>query len=163
MSLHTSMNSPNVSLKSLLQTHRSIRTLLVDDSDIMRDYLTILIGHECGLELVGTATNGRQTLRSVAALRPDLVLMDVDMPCLDGLQATRSIKESGRQSGYTPVIVILTANDTLECRSQAGEAGADGFVAKSEDLRSQLKSTLARLFAGNRESSPADLIEARSL
>jgi len=115
---------------------------------------------ESGFELVGTATNGHQALRYVADLKPDLVLMDFEMPCMDGLEATRSIKQSGRQSGYAPVIVIVTSEDTLACRSRAEEAGANGFVPKSENLRAQLKSTLDSLFSGNGESLPADLVEA---
>ncbi len=74
-----------------LQSHRRVRTLLADDSQFMRVLLTRLI-EESDFELVGTAADGRQAVRSVAALKPDLVLMDVDMPCLDGLEATRSIK-----------------------------------------------------------------------
>ncbi len=115
---------------------------------------------EKGLELVGTAADGRQALRSVATLKPDLVLMDVNMPRLDGLEATRSIKESGERSGYAPVIVIVTSEDTLECRSQAKDAGANGFVSKSDDLRGQLTSMLDNLFSGNRESLPAHPVEA---
>jgi CheY-like chemotaxis protein len=84
----------------------------------------------------------------VAALKPDLVLMDVNMPCLNGIEATRFIKESGKQSGYAPVIVIVTSEDTMECRSQAEEAGASGFVSKSKDLRGDLKCTLDYLFPG---------------
>jgi CheY-like chemotaxis protein len=153
------MNPPNLNSKPRLQSHRSVRTLLVDDSQFMRAYLTMLI-EESGFELVGTAADGHQALRSVAALKPDLVLMDVDMPCLDGIEATRSIKEAGKQSGYAPVIVIVTSEDTLECRSQAEDAGANGFVSKSEDLRGQLKSTLNNLFSRDRESLTNDLVEA---
>jgi CheY-like chemotaxis protein len=153
------MNLPNLTSMPGLQSHRRVRTLLVDDSQFMRALLSILI-EESGFDLVGTAADGRQALRSVAALKPDLVLMDVDMPCLDGLEATRSIKESGKQSGYAPVIVMVTSEDTSECRSRAQDAGADGFVSKSEDLRSQLKSTLDHMFSGNQESLLADLDEA---
>lgn len=131
----------------------------MDDSQFMRAFLTMLI-EEKGLELVGTAADGRQALRSVATLKPDLVLMDVNMPRLDGLEATRSIKESGERSGYAPVIVIVTSEDTLECRSQAKDAGANGFVSKSDDLRGQLTSMLDNLFSGNRESLPAHPVEA---
>jgi CheY-like chemotaxis protein len=142
-----------------LQPHRHIRTLLVDDSPLMREFLTILVGRENGFEIVATAADGLQALRSVAALRPELILMDVDMPCLDGLAATRTIRQSAAQIGYAPVIVMVTANDTLTCRSLAEEAGANGFVPKSENLGAQLRSTLANLFSGNVESLPANLVE----
>jgi CheY-like chemotaxis protein len=84
--------------------------------------------------------------------------MDVNMPCLNGIEATRFIKESGKQSGYAPVIV--TSEDTLACRSQAEDAGANGFVAKSGDLRVQLKSTLENLFSQSREMRTAGPVEA---
>jgi CheY-like chemotaxis protein len=155
---YRSMKPPNSFAQTGLQNHRRVRTLLVDDSEFMRALLTMLI-EESGFELVGTAADGRQALRSVAALRPDLVLMDVNMPGMDGLEATRSIKESGKRSGYAPVIVLVTSEDTLECRSQAEDAGANGFVSKSEDLRGQLKSTLDNLFSGDCESMSACLVE----
>ncbi len=126
---------------------------------MMREFLTILIRREGGFELVGTAANGCQALRSVAALQPDLVLMDVDMPCMNGLEATRIIKRAGEQSGYAPMIVMVTAEDTKECRSQAEDAGANGFVAKSKNLRVHLRSTLDYLFSGNGEALPEGLVE----
>jgi CheY-like chemotaxis protein len=153
------MNSPNLISETGLQTHRSVRTLLVDDSQLMREFLTLLIGREGGFELVGTAADGRQALRSVAALRPELIVMDVQMPCLDGLEATRIIKQFGAQIGYAPMIVIVTSEDTLECRSRAEGAGANGFVPKSEHLGVQLISTLENLFSGNCEALPVNLIE----
>jgi DNA-binding NarL/FixJ family response regulator len=153
----SSMNPPNLTSISRL---RSIRTLVVDDSKFMRDLLGIVISQQRGFELVGTAADGRQAFRAAAALRPDVILMDFDMPFLDGLQATRLIKTYGRQIGCAPVIVLVTSEDTLECRSQAKDAGADGFVSKSEDLRSQLTSTLDRLFSESRESLSPEVVEA---
>jgi CheY-like chemotaxis protein len=153
------MKPPNPFAQKGLQSHHRVRTLLVDDSEFMRALLTMLI-EECGVELVGTAADGRQAFRAAAALRPDVILMDFDMPFLDGLQATRLIKTYGRQIGCAPVIVLVTSEDTLECRSQAKDAGADGFVSKSEDLRGQLKSTLDRLFPENRESLSTEVVEA---
>ena len=112
----------------------------------MCDYLRLLVSLEGGFELVGIATNGREGVQLASILRPNLILMDVRMPCLDGIEATRIIKRSGSQSGHQPVIIIVTSEDTPECRFQAKEAGADGFVAKSENLRIQLKSALHLLF-----------------
>ena len=154
------MKPPSPFAQKGLQSHHRVRTLLVDDSEFMRALLTMLI-EESGFELVGTAADGRQALRSVAAIRPDLVLMDVNMPGMDGLEATRFIKESGKRSGHAPVIVLVTSEDTLECRSQAEDAGANGFVSKSVDLRGQLKSTLDNLFPGDCETMPTGLVEGR--
>jgi DNA-binding NarL/FixJ family response regulator len=153
------MNPPKLTSKPGLQSHRRIRTLLVDDSQLMREFLTRLIGRESDFELVGTAADGREALRSTAALRPELILMDVQMPYLDGLEATRIIKQFGVQVGYAPMIVIVTSDDTLECRSRAEDAGANGFVLKSEHLGAQLSSTLENLFSGNCESLPVNPIE----
>jgi DNA-binding NarL/FixJ family response regulator len=131
----------------------------VDDSQLMREYLAVLVGRESGFELVGTAEDGRQALHVAAGLRPELILMDVRMPNLDGLEATRIIKQFGAQVGYAPMIVIVTSENTLECLSQAEDAGADGFVAKSENLGVQLKSTLEKMFFANGGSLPSNLIE----
>jgi len=151
------MNTQILTFKRNIQSYRHVRTLLVDDSECMREYLTMLIGLESGFELVGTASDGSQALRCVAALKPDLVLMDVNMPRLNGLQATRSIKESGKQSGYAPIIVIVSSEDTLACRFQAEEAGANGFVSKSTNLQEELKSTLNNLFPEYDGLLPAEI------
>jgi CheY-like chemotaxis protein len=141
------MNPANAALPPIFQQGPCIRTLLVDDSESMRDYLRMLVALEGGFELVGTAPDGREGVQLASALKPQLILMDVRMPCLDGLEATRIIKQSGSQAGPQPVIIIVTSEDTVECRSEAKEAGADGFVAKSENLRIQLKSALHGLFS----------------
>jgi len=151
------MNSKNMHGMQELQSTRRIRTLLVDDSDLMREFLTILLSRQGGFELVGTAADGRQALRCAASLRPALILMDVQMPNLDGLQATRIIKEFGARVDYEPVIVIVTAEDTLECRSQAEAAGADGFVPKTLRWEIQLKTTLGQIFSGNCLARPVNL------
>jgi CheY-like chemotaxis protein len=153
------MNPANVISIADLQRHLPVRALLVDDSPFMRAFLAIFL-EDAGIEVVGTAADGCQALQSVAALKPDLVLMDVDMPRMNGIEATRSIKEAGQHSGDAPVIVIVTSEDTLECRSQAEDAGADGFVSKSDDLRGQLNATLDNLFSWKREALAAALIHA---
>jgi CheY-like chemotaxis protein len=153
------MNQPNLIAQPCLQTPARVRTLLVDDSQSMREFLTTLLGFEGGFELVGTATDGRQALRCAAALRPDLILMDVQMPILDGLEATRMIKQFGAQVGYNPVIVMVTADDTSDCRFLATAAGADGFVAKTTHLGTRLRSTLDRLFPSHHRSSRFDPLE----
>jgi DNA-binding NarL/FixJ family response regulator len=146
------MNSINSDSNSGDQRHRRVRTLLVDDSEYMRTCLARIVGLERRFEIVGTAADGAEAIRSVGACKPDLVLMDVNMPCLNGLDATRSIKRSGKQSGYAPVIVIVTSESAQSCQSEAREAGADGFVQKSDRLLGDLRSTLDRLFSESGES-----------
>jgi len=126
----------------------------------MREYLSTIVESERGFELVGTAVDGREALRIAAAVRPDLILMDIQMPNMNGLEATRIIKHFGAQVGYAPVIVIVTSENASECLSRAEDAGADGFVAKSVNLRVQLKSALTQMFFGNGESPAFRLMEA---
>ena len=153
------MTLKNLSGQPPVQTPARVRTLLVDDSKLMQEFLTMLLTRENRFELVGAATDGRQALRSAAALRPDLILMDVQMPILDGLEATRMIKQFGAQVGYHPVIVMVTADDTSECRFLATAAGANGFVAKTTHLEARLRSTLDSLFPPHHESSPLNPLE----
>jgi DNA-binding NarL/FixJ family response regulator len=138
---------------------RRIRTLLVDDSEFMRAHLARLMEKESDFEVVGAAIDGRHALQLVAALRPDLILMDVRMPCLDGLEATRVIRQAGAQFAYAPKIVILTSENPLTCRREAEKAGADAFVPKSEKMSTELRLTLRSLFFGNRNPAPASLVE----
>ena len=92
---------------------------------------------------MGTAANGRQALRRVTALEPDLVFMDVRLPGMSGLKATRRIK--ARNDGSV-AIIIMTADDHPGCRAAAKAAGADGFVGKTASMFTALQSTIRRLF-----------------
>jgi DNA-binding NarL/FixJ family response regulator len=120
-----------------------IRTLIVDDSPLMLKILVQILGQVDGFELVGTASDGRQALRSVLTLAPDLVLMDFHLPHLNGIQAAEYIKGFERP----PVVIIITADDNSASRSMARRAGADAFVVKRGNLRVQLVATLQKLFA----------------
>lgn len=103
-----------------------IRVLIVDDHAILRDGIRSLLARQEGIKVVGEASNGREALARVGELRPDIVLMDVAMPVMDGLEATRRIKES-----YPEVsILILTQHDSQEYVSPLLQAGASGYVLK---------------------------------
>jgi CheY-like chemotaxis protein len=128
--------------------HR-IQTLVVDDSSLLRDFLVILLNQESGFEVVGTAADGLEAIQCLSSLHPELIVMDVNMPQLDGIAATRLIK----QSPHPPVIVLVTADFTAACRAEAEDAGADGFVSKSEHLPTELKSVLNDLFSPMRIAS----------
>jgi len=116
------------------------RVLIVDDSSEFRDVIRAWISARPGVELAATATNGQEAIDAVGSARPDLVLMDVMMPVMDGFEATRRIKA---RPG-APLVAILTLHDTDTIRHVAAEAGADGFVAKSE-LNQELPRLLERL------------------
>src|SRR5271165_6266372 len=83
-----------------------IRTLVVDDSPFMLKFLAQTLEAVAGFDLVGTATNARQALRYVSMLSPDLVLLDLQMPGLNGIQATRYIKDRE----HPPVVIIVSSD-----------------------------------------------------
>ncbi len=107
------------------------RLLIADDHDLVREGLRTMLAKESGLEVVGEAEDGRQAVQMCLALRPDLVLMDVRMPGMDGLAATRTIKsESPRVS-----ILMVTTHAETEYLLEAVEAGAAGYVLKDATKR----------------------------
>jgi len=103
-----------------------IRVLLVDDQPLVRAGLRTLLDEEADIEVAGDATNGEEAVAAVTALAPDVVLMDIRMPVLDGLEATRRITAHGCAAR----IVILTTFDLDEYVFQALRAGASGFLLK---------------------------------
>src|SRR6266478_6496587 len=121
---------------------RAVRTLIADDSPVMLKILAQILAIEGNFTLVGTATDGSQAVRQVLTMEPELVLMDYRMPHLNGLEATRRIK----QSENPPLIIIVTSDDTPSGEALAKAAGADGFVKKSGNLRDQLRSIFQKLF-----------------
>ncbi len=105
-----------------------MRILLVDDSPFFLSVITSLLDAERGVEIVGQARSGHEALEQVASQRPDLVLMDLTMPGMDGLEATRRLKAQPD----APLVVILTLHNNLYYRRAATEAGADGYIPKRE-------------------------------
>ena len=105
----------------------SARILVADDQDLVRAGLRMLIDAEHDLEVVGEAVDGEQALHAVRRLRPDLVLMDIRMPRLDGLEATRRLLRDGARA---PRVLILTTFDRNEYVYDALRAGASGFMLK---------------------------------
>jgi RNA polymerase sigma factor (sigma-70 family) len=104
----------------------SIRILLVDDQSLFREGLRTLLSVQTGFDIVGEAANGEEALRLAATLRPDVVLMDVRMPVLDGVAATRKLR------GILPTcrIIMLTTFDDDEYVFEALRAGAIGYLLK---------------------------------
>jgi len=122
-----------------------VKTLVVDDSPFMLKILAQILEEAGNFDLVGTATDGCQALRYVTMLSPELVLMDVHMPRLNGIQATRCIK----QREHPPVVIITTSDDSSVAKTTADDAGADGFVSKKNNLRHRMLGTLQELFGSN--------------
>ncbi len=104
-----------------------VRVLLADDHAIVRSGLRALLAAEADLQVVGEAATGREAVAKAEALRPDVVVMDISMPDMDGLEATRAIRERGLPSQ----VVVLTVHADDEYLFQALDAGACGYVVKS--------------------------------
>ena len=95
-----------------------------------------------GFEVVGCAGTGVEAVEEVGRLRPDLVVMDIQMPEMDGLEATRRIK-AGKSA---PLVILLTLGDSAGARAEAKEAGADDFVSKAPNVYSALEAAIRRAF-----------------
>jgi len=105
-----------------------IRILLVDDQALVRAGFRMILDAEPEMEVIGEAADGREAVDQVRALRPDVVLMDIRMPELDGLEAARRILANGGDEA--PKILMLTTFDLDEYVYEALRAGASGFLLK---------------------------------
>jgi DNA-binding NarL/FixJ family response regulator len=108
-----------------------IRVLLADDQALVRAGFRALLDAQEGIEVVGEAADGDEAVRLARALRPDVVLMDIRMPGLDGLEATRAIAADELLAGVR--IVILTTFDLDEYVFEALRVGASGFLVKNTE------------------------------
>ena len=124
------------------------RVLLVDDHDVIRQGFLLVLGTQPDIEVVGEASNGREAIEQARRLRPDLVLMDVTMPVMDGLEATRRIK--AEMPGVC--VLMFTSHEEPEYLLEAIEAGAAGYVLKGAPV-SRLIGGIRRALGGD---SPLD-------
>ncbi len=115
------------------------RILIVDDVPQVRRELRTLLPLLDAIDIVGEAENGQKAIELAIALQPDVVLMDVEMPIVDGLTATRLIKQE-RPATH---IIILTIHDDEAVRTKARSAGADDFVDKGAPLAALLQAIQA--------------------
>jgi DNA-binding NarL/FixJ family response regulator len=106
----------------------TIRVVLADDQALLRKGFRMILEAEEGVEIVGEAQDGADAVRLVGLYRPDVVLMDVRMPVLDGIEATRAITSSDAAEGTR--VLILTTFDLDEYAFNALRAGASGFLLK---------------------------------
>jgi len=127
-----------------------IRVAVVDDQALMRTGFRMIVDSAEGLEVVGEAENGFDAVQLVTRVQPDVVLMDIRMPELDGLEATRRILATDRDAH----VLILTTFDLDEYVYEALRAGASGFVLK-DDPPEQLIAAIRTVAAGDALLSPA--------
>lgn len=126
-----------------------IQILLVDDNPKFVTAAAHFLATVPGVSVAGCASSGLEGLTQVATLRPDLVFMDIAMPEMSGLEATRQIKAQPD----SPCVIILTMHDSPEYRIAAEMAGADGFITKSE-FGTQLLPLIQALLTPTRLSLP---------
>ena len=123
--------APITRARPMRSGHR-VRILVADDHALLRQALRMMLEAQEGLEVVGEATNGRDAVENAELMMPDVVLMDMVMPGLNGIDATRQIL---KRSPNTKVL-ILTAYLEDERLLQALRAGASGYVVKNSEWRS---------------------------
>jgi PAS domain S-box-containing protein len=131
----------NASARNESPTESPLKVLLVDDSPSFLSAAQRQLSYQTGIQFVGSATSGSEALRLIQERAPDLVLMDIVMPDMNGIDATRRIKRHAN----APRVVMLTLHDNAEYRYHAQLAGADGFIAKPE-LEVALPAMIDRLF-----------------
>lgn len=107
-----------------------IRVLVVDDHAVVRRGLEQLLSTEDGIEVVGTAGDGAEAVKQAAAVHPDVVLMDLSMPVLDGIEATREVLTASAAGGRVVHVVVLTSFTEQRRVLDALEAGASGYILK---------------------------------
>lgn len=140
-----------------------VTVFLADDHPVVRDGLAGLLGLQPDIQVVGTAADGQETLREVIALRPDIVIMDVAMPKMNGIEAARAI----RDRVPTARLLILSMHSSVEYVFHALEAGAHGYVLKDSAAKEIIEAVRA-VGAGRRYLSPkvghlmADVVSRRS-
>jgi DNA-binding NarL/FixJ family response regulator len=127
------------------QSDRPIRVIAVDDHGVVRDSLRLACERRGGLEFVGEAADGREAIRLILELNPDVVLLDVVMPGLDGYEVVRQIQ----QGGYEGRILILTSRDDPNAVFMASVLGVQGFLRKSATL-DQVADAIERVGSGGR-------------
>ena len=116
----------------------AIRVLAVDDSPTIRETLAVLIEAQPDMELVGSAASGQEAVRRAAELQPDIVLMDIHMPDLDGIQATWLVSSRAPHGA----VIMVTSEERIDFLQKAMSAGAQGYVLKPFGNGAQLFQTI---------------------
>jgi DNA-binding NarL/FixJ family response regulator len=113
--------------------------MIVDDHTVVRDGVATMLGRQPDISVVGEAANGREAVDITKTLRPDVILMDLRMPEMDGVEAMRQIREDNQEVKF----IVLTTFDTDEYIFHAIEAGAKGFLLKDASREELFKAVRA--------------------
>lgn len=123
----------------------SIRVLVVDDFEPFRRMTAALLGKQVGLQIVGEALDGEEAVQKAQQLKPDLVVLDIGLPKLNGIETARQI----RSASPTSRILFFTANDYPQIVREALDAGADAYVCK-RDAETDLLAGVEAVLLGKR-------------
>lgn len=129
---------------------KKVKVVIAEDHTILREGLKALLGSDPDLEVCGEADNGKDAIKLVQRLNPDIVLMDLSMPRIHGLEAIREI----RKTNPTTKILVLTVHDDEEYISATLRSGASGYVLKN-DSYNELLSSIKTVLRGKPYLSPA--------
>ena len=128
----------------------TITVFLADDHRVLRDGLRILLESQDDIQVVGEAENGSQAIKGILKLKPNVVVMDITMPELNGIDAAQVVHETLPETG----IVILSIHSDLEHIFRALQAGANGYLLK-ESAGSEVISAVRAVYLGRRDLSPS--------
>ncbi len=120
----------------------AIRILIADDSDFVREGMSIILGVDSDFEVIGCAANGKECVELARKNQADVILMDIQMPVMDGIEATKIITEENRGK-----VLILTTFDDYDLVRQAIRNGAKGYLIKNHTPE-KLKSMIRSVYAG---------------
>lgn len=131
----------------MLIVEANIRVLVVEDHPQLQSHLKLLLEDYQGIEVVGVADNGQQAVDLSAKIHPDVVLMDVVMPVMDGFTATAIIREK-----YPDIHVVILTNGRLGDKERAAEAGAGAFLLKPVSME-HIVGTIRKIYASNHKAA----------
>ena len=117
----------------------TLKLLIVDDVDEVRRDLSTLLSLSDEIEVIGEATNGSEAVRLTALLKPDVVLMDLEMPVMDGYESTQQIK-----SHFPCKVIALSVHDYESAREKAFQSGVDAFLVKGASVKTIVQTILKK-------------------
>jgi len=134
----------NLLLPSIIfMSNQCIRIMVVDDHEIVRKSILTILAREPDMEVVGTAVNGREAIQLAQSTQPDVIIMDVSMPELDGIRAAGEIKAAGNPAQ----IVLLSMHHNSTLVQQARKSGVTGYIIKQQATR-ELLPAIRAAYAG---------------